>query len=144
MPVMRRASLTLPLLLLPSACLLGEPSDRIVYSPCHAFSSGDWRAHVARISITHQKAPLHRTYLFVEGEVMAPEGDDVSLDRGPVQHLASPVQQIMIRTDGPGTGRPVTQRVQGRFRPLRRYGSIDLRCGDGIVGRIREVPRQDQ
>jgi hypothetical protein len=141
---MRRILLTVPLLLLPSACLLGQPGDRIVYSPCHALSSGGWRAHVARISITHQKAPLHRTYLFVEGEVTAPESDTVSLDRGPVQHLASTVQQIMIRTDGPGTGRAVTQRVEGRFKPLRRYGAIAMRCGDGIVGTIRDVPRKDQ
>ena len=141
---MRRALLTLPMLLLPSACLLGEPGDRIVYSPCHALGTGNWRAHVARINISLQKAPLHRTFLFVEGDVTAPEGDSVSLERGPVQHLAGTIQQIMVRTDGPGTGRPVVQHVQGRFRALRRYGAVAIRCGDGIVGTIRDVPRTDQ
>ncbi|MBV9930945.1 MAG: hypothetical protein JO013_08365 [Alphaproteobacteria bacterium] len=141
---MRRALLTLPLLMLPSACLLGEPGDRIVYSPCHALATGGWRASVARISVTQQKAPLHRTFLFVEGEVTAPESDTVSLDRGPVQHLAGTVQQIFVRTDGPGTGRPVVQHVQGRFRALKHYGSVAIRCGDGIVGTIRDIPRRDQ
>ena len=132
------------MLLLPSACLLGEPGDRIVYSPCHALGTANWRAHVARINISLQKAPLHRTFLFVEGDVTAPEGDSVSLERGPVQHLAGTIQQIMVRTDGPGTGRAVVQHVQGRFRALRRYGAVAIRCGDGIVGTIRDIPRTDQ
>jgi hypothetical protein len=141
---MRRTLLTLPLLLMPSACLLGDPGDLMVYSPCHAVSTGNWRAHVARISITTQKAPLHRTFLFVEGDVTAPEGDSVSLDRGPVQHLAGTVQQIMVRTDGPGSGRLVTQHVEGRFRALKGYRSVAMRCGDGIVGTIRDIPRTGQ
>lgn len=141
---MRRTLLAIPLLLLPGGCLLGWPSTDVVYSPCHAVSSGQWRAYVQRVSVTTQKAPLHRTLLFVEGEVTAPESDAVSLERGPVSQLALPVQQIMIRTEGPGTGPPVVNRVRGRFRALRRYGSIALRCGDGIVGTIAEVPRRAQ
>jgi len=141
---MRRALLTLPLLLLPSACLLGEPGDLVVYSPCHAVATANWRAHVARINISRQKAPLHHTYLFVEGDVTAPEGDEISLERGPVQHLAGTIQQVMVRTEGPATGRPVTQHVQGRIGALRRYDAVAIRCGDGIVGTIRDVPRRDQ
>lgn len=139
---MRRVRLLLlPLLLIPSGCLLLNPKAMDVYSPCHATASGNWRAHVSRISITTQKAPLHHTYLFVQGEVTAPEGDQVSLERGPVLQLAGPVQQIMVRTDGPGTGALATHPVQGRFKPLKRYGSISLRCGDGIIGTIKDVPR---
>jgi hypothetical protein len=141
---MRRALLALPLLLMPSACLLGEPGDLVVYSPCHAVATGNWRAHVARINVSLQKAPLHRTFLFVEGDVTAPEGDEVSLERGPVEHLAGIVQQVMVRTEGPGTGRPVVQHVRGRLRALRRYDAVAIRCGDGIVGTIRSVPRTDQ
>ena len=141
---MRRLAFLLPPLLAASGCTLGEPARSIVYSPCHAIGSRDWRAHVARISITTQKAPLHRTFLFVEGEVTAPESDEVSLERGPVTRLDQPVQQILIRTDGPGTGAPLAHRVRGRFRALGRYGSVAIRCGDGIVGTIREVPRRDQ
>ena len=141
---MRRALLSLLLLPLASGCLLGEPGDRIVYSPCHAVSTDKWRAWVERRNISVQKAPLHRTFLFVEGEVTAPESDQVSLARGPVEQLDRPVQQILIRTDGPGTGAPVKREVRGRFRPLPTYGAIDLRCGDGIVGTIRDVPRRDQ
>jgi hypothetical protein len=141
---MRRAALALALLPLASGCLLGEPGDRIVYSPCHAVATGGWRAWVERRDVSTQKAPLHRTFLFVEGEVTAPESDEVSLARGPVQQLEGPVQQIMVRTEGPGTGPPVKHRVRGRFRPLHRYGAVDLRCGDGIVGTIRDVPRKDQ
>jgi hypothetical protein len=140
---MRRIAL---LLLLPagSGCLLGEPGDRIVYSPCHAVATGGWTAWVERRDISTQKAPLHRTYLFVEGEVTAPESDVVSLERGPVQQLDVPVQQILIRTEGAGTGAPLKHRVRGRFKPLRRYGSVAIRCGDGIVGVVRTVPRRDQ
>jgi len=141
---MHRALVMLPLLLLPSACVLGEPGDLVVYSPCRAVSTANWRAHVARINISHQKAPLHRTFLFVEGDVTAPEGTAVSLERGPVQHLAGTVQQIMVRTDGPEAGRPVTQHVEGRIGVPRRYDTVAIRCGDGIVGTIRDVPRRDQ
>ena len=141
---MARPFLPLPLLLLPGGCLLGWPSTDVVYSPCHAVSSGKWRAYVSRVSVTTQKAPLHRTFLFVEGEVTAPDGDAVSLGRGPVQQLDAPVQQIMIRTEGAGTGAPVVQQVRGRFRALRRYGAVAIRCGDGIVGTIRDIPRRDQ
>jgi hypothetical protein len=142
---MRRILLALPLLAMPSACVLGEPGDLIVYSPCHALSTAKWKAHVERIDISVQKAPLHRTYLFVEGEVTAPESDSVTLERGPVQHLSGAVQQILVRTQGPATGTPVTHRVQGRFTPLKHYASISIRCGDGIVGTIADVPRiEDQ
>lgn len=139
-----RALLPIPLLLLPGACLLLDPATKVVYSPCHAVSTGDWQAYVARIDVSTQKAPLHRTLLFVEGNVAAPESDAVSLERGPVQQLVGPVQQIMVRTEGPGTGPPVAHRVQGRFKALPRYASVAIRCGDGIVGTIRNVPRRDQ
>src|SRR5439155_8238892 len=135
-----RVALLFPLLLPLSGCLLLNPKAMDVYSPCHALSTGKWRAHVARIDISTQKAPLHHTYLFVEGEVTAPQGDEVSIERGPLQQLSAPVQQIMVRTDGPGTGAPVVHRVSGRFRPLKRYGAIAIRCGDGIVGTIADVP----
>jgi hypothetical protein len=136
---MRRAALLL-LIPLGCGCVLGEPGDRIVYSPCHALSTGGWKAWVERIDISTQKAPLHRTFLFVEGQVTVPESDAVRLARGPVLQLDAPVQQILVRTEGPGTGAPVTHRVSGRFKPLRRYGSIAIRCGDGIVGTVPEVP----
>jgi len=105
---MRRALLTLPLLMLPSACLLGEPGDRIVYSPCHALATGGWRASVARISVTQQKAPLHRTFLFVEGEVTAPESDTVSLDRGRSSTSPAPSSRSSCGPTGPAPAAPLS------------------------------------
>jgi hypothetical protein len=132
------------LLALPSGCLLGEPGDQIVYSPCHALAGANWRAWVERIDVSHQKAPLHRTYLFVQGDVTVPsDGWEASLARGPVQQLAAPVQQILVRTSGAGSGAPVVRRVSGRFRALPRYGAIAIRCGDGTLAIVRDVLRKD-
>jgi hypothetical protein len=141
---MRRVGFAVILLPLVGGCLLLDPAQRTVYSPCHAISTGNWHAYVERIDVSTQKAPLHRTFLFVEGDVTAPESDSVRLERGPVQRLDDPVQQVIVRTEGPGTGTPVARRVRGRFKALEQYGSVALRCGDGIVGTIREVPRRDQ
>jgi hypothetical protein len=135
------ASLALPVLL--SGCLLQQPADRIVYSPCHAVATANWRAWVERINVSRSKAPLHRSFLFVEGDVtVAGEGWQASLARGPVEQLGEPVQQLIIRTSGSGTGLPVVRHVAGRFAPLERYGAIAIRCGDGLVATIPVVPRK--
>ncbi|MFL6861930.1 MAG: hypothetical protein ACJ8DZ_02910, partial [Allosphingosinicella sp.] len=80
--------------------------------------------------------------LIVDGQVTVPsDGYSVSLERGPVEKLRDPVQQIMIRTEGAGEGDPRTMAVHGEFEALKRYGAVAIRCGDGTVGLIRDVPR---
>jgi len=137
---------TATLLCLPvlaTGCLLQQPGESIVYSPCHASATGNWRAWVETINVSRSKAPLHRTFLFVEGDVTLPgEGWSASLDRGPVEQLREPVQELIVRTSGAGAGTPVVRRVAGRFRPLRQYGAIAIRCGDARVATIRDVPRR--
>ena len=125
-------------------CVLDQPSNRTIYSPCHASATGHWRAWVETINISQSKVPLHRTFLFVEGQVTVPgEGWQASLDRGPVEQLGEPVQQVIVRTEGSGGGAPVVRRVTGRFAALKRYGSIAIRCGDGVVATVPDVPRRD-
>lgn len=135
-----------PLAVLPallSGCVLDEPAERIVYSPCHALGTGQWRAWVERVRDPSSLIYPHQTFLFVEGEVTVPgEGWSASLDRGAVQRLADPVQQIIVRTSGSGTGAAVVRHVAGRFKALKRYGSVSIRCGDGIVAAIPDVPRK--
>ena len=135
------ALLCLPVLT--TGCLLEQPAERIVYSPCHATATANWRAWIETVNVSRSKAPLHRTFLFVGGDVTVPgEGWAVSLERGPVEQLREPVQQLIVRTSGSGAGAPVVRRVDGRFRPLRRYGSIAIRCGDSVIATIRDVARR--
>ncbi|HEY0413014.1 MAG TPA: hypothetical protein VGD66_07725 [Allosphingosinicella sp.] len=138
--------LALPLLLLPAACLVRIPVADPVYSPCHAVSSTGWSAHVERFPTAHVR-PILKPMLVVAGKVTVPgEGYAVSLDLGPVEKLREPVQEIMVRTTPPGgdaTGGPATYDVRGTFPARKRYGAVRLRCGDGTLAIIRDVPRED-
>jgi hypothetical protein len=131
--------LALPLLLLPSACLVKMDVADDVYSPCRATSSSGWTAHVERRQTAHGR-PILKRWLIVEGKVTVPgEGYDVSLARGPVDKLREPVLQILVRTegpDGPASGDPVTHDVRGSFPYGKRFGSLRIRCGDGTLATI--------
>lgn len=133
------------LLLLPAACLVKLPVEETVYSPCHALASSDWRAHVIRIPSAHVR-PIMKPFLVVEGKVTVPgAGYSVSLDLGPVERLDGPVQQILVRTtppDGAEAGPPVVQSVRGTFPARKRYSGLRIRCGDGTLALVRDIPRE--
>src|SRR3954454_2574388 len=134
----------IPLLsLLAGGCLHPPVVEDAVYSPCHAVSAGDWSAHVERIP-DHHNRPVLKPILFVSGKVTVPgDGYAVSLELGPVQRLDAPVQQILVRTEGSGTGAPTKLNVSGAFPALKRYGAVTIRCGDGTLAIIKPVPRSD-
>jgi hypothetical protein len=134
----------LPLLLaLPLGGCLSLPTlEEPIYSACHAIASGDWTAQVEKRPVTMHHPPIRKWRLIVDGTVTVPgDGYDVSLEPGPVQKLKDPVQQIMIRTNGGGAGAPTKVAVHGEFEALKRYGAVTLRCGDGTLAILRDVPR---
>jgi hypothetical protein len=139
--VVRAFVLLLPLVA--EGCLHPPVVEDHVYSPCHAVSAGGWSAHVERIP-DHHNRPVLKPTLIVSGKVTVPgDGYAVSLDLGPVQRFDTPVQQIMLRTDGSGNGTPTTLDVSGTFPALKRYGAVTIRCGDGTIAIIKPVPRRD-
>jgi hypothetical protein len=129
----------LPLLLLPSACLVKMEVADDVYSPCHAVASTGWTAHVERRQTAHGR-PILKRWLIVEGKVTVPgEGYEVSLAVGPVERLREPVRQILVRTEPPGgaaAGGPVTHDVRASFPYGRSFRSLRIRCGDGTLATI--------
>ncbi len=134
----------LPLMLLPAACVVKIPVAD-TYSQCRAISSTDWAAHVEIVPTAHGK-PILKPWLVVEGKVTVPgEGYAVTLDKGPLERLREPVQQILVRTtgpDGPATGGPVTHSVRGTFPARKNYASLRIRCGDGTLAIVRDVRRE--
>lgn len=136
----RRSALAL-ILALPAACALDGPVRGTGYSPCHVLGSSDWKAHV-EFSATASPIPYLRRKLVVTGKVITARGYYASLGEGPVARLDEPVQQVMVRTEGspePG-GDPVVHNVRGIFPAIDRYGGVAIRCGDGIIAEISEVP----
>ena len=136
-----RASLA-ALLLLPGACAVNTSVPKGVYSPCHVLGSSDWKAHVEAVPNATPK-PYVRRKLVVTGKVTtAGGGFYVSLAEGPVSRLDDPVQQVLVRTEGSAQAgaRPVVHNVRGVFPALSHYGGVAIRCGDGIIAEIRDVP----
>jgi len=135
-----RAALALPLLL-PAACTIDGPVPETIYSACHVLGSSDWKAHV-EFDPTASPVPYLRRKLVVTGKVTTAGGYSASLDPGPVSKLDEPVQQVMVRTEGSAVAgaAPVTHDVRGVFPGLKRYGGVAIRCGDGIIAEIRDVP----
>src|SRR4051812_723115 len=128
------------LLLLPAllagGCVANVPVPEPVYSPCRAVGSGDWKARVEKRDMTPPHPPHRKWRLIVDGNVIVPgEGYDVFLERGPVQKLRDPVQQIMVRTNGPSRppphAPPTKVAVHGEVAALKRYGAATLPCGHG-------------
>jgi hypothetical protein len=139
-PFRRRAALAL-VLTLPAGCALDGPVREAGYAPCHVLGSSDWTAHV-EITATASPIPYLRRKLVVTGRVTTVSGYYASLAEGPVSRLDQPVQQIRVRTEGsaePGAGR-VVHNVRGVFPAIKRYGGVAIRCGDGIIAEIRDVP----
>jgi len=143
-----RAALTALLLLLPAACAVNTSVPKTLYSACHVLASSDWQARV-EIFPNNNPDPYLRRKLVVTGKVTTAAGVYASLAPGPVSKLDEPVQQILVRTEGSaeaGAG-PVAHNVRGVFPALKNYGGVEIRCGDGIIAQIRDVPlppRKDQ
>ena len=137
----RRSSAAALLLLLPAACVVHTPVPETIYSTCHVLGSSGWTARVEVFESNHPIPVLDRR-LIVTGKVTTAGDLFVSLERGPVARLDDPVQQIMVRTEGTPQANvaPVTHNVRGEFPALKRYGGVALRCGDGIIGEIKDVP----
>jgi hypothetical protein len=139
-PLRRRAALIL-LLALPAGCSIDAPSRRTDYAPCRVLGSSDWKAHV-EFSSTSSPIPYLTRKLVVTGKVTTARGYRASLAQGPVARLDEPIQQVRVRTEGapePG-GAPVVHDVRGVFPAIDRYGGVAIRCGDGIIAEVREVP----
>jgi hypothetical protein len=127
-------------LILPSCIPTPEPEP--IYSACRVLGSSDWRAHV-EIYPSASPKPYLRRRLIVTGKVTtAGGGFYVSLAQGPVARLDDPVQQVMVRTEGSAEAgaAPVVHNVHGVFPALDHYGGVAIRCGDGIIAEIRDVP----
>ncbi|HEX6375894.1 MAG TPA: hypothetical protein VFZ91_09240 [Allosphingosinicella sp.] len=136
-----RSRTVLAALLILAACY-PTPAPETVYSSCNVLGSSDWKAHV-EIFPNAAPMPYLRRKLIVTGKVTtAGGGVYVSLGEGPVSRLDQPVQQIVVRTEGsPEAGAaPVTHNVRGVFPAMKRYGGVAIRCGDGIIAEIRDVP----
>ena len=141
---MLRLPLVLSLPLLAGACVMLPVVEDPVYSTCHAVGSSGWSAHVERIP-DHHNRPIYKPTLIVSGQVTVPsEGYSVSLDLGPVRKLDGPVQQILVRTEPPSepAARTLTTvDVRAAFPALKRYQAVYIRCGDGILGIVKSIPR---
>lgn len=141
LPKLRRPAALALILMLPTACALDGPVRDTGYSACHVLGSTDWKAHV-EIFPTASPIPYLRRKLVVTGRVTTARGLFASLGEGPVARLDEPVQQVVVRTEGaaePGAA-PVVQSVRGVFPAIKRYGGVAIRCGDGIIAEIRDVP----
>ncbi|HYD37629.1 MAG TPA: hypothetical protein VEA60_08445 [Allosphingosinicella sp.] len=128
--------------LLPLAACIPSPVPEPIYSACRGvLGSSDWQARV-ELYPTASPEPFLRRRLVVAGKVRTAGGVSVSLDRGPVARLDDPVQQVIVRIEGSpeAGGAPVTHSVRASFPALDRYGAVAIRCGDGIIAEIRDVP----
>ena len=124
-----------------AGCLMAPSLPERIYAPCHVAGSSDWKAHVEIFPSAHPK-PILRRMLVVTGKVRVAAGAGASLERGPVARLDEPVQQALVRAEAPiERGAPTEMRsVRGVFPALKRYGGVDIRCGDGIIAQITDVP----
>jgi hypothetical protein len=126
---------------LPAGCAIDGPVREEGYAPCQVLGSSDWKAHV-EFSSTSSPIPYLTRKLVVSGKVTTASGLQASLAQGPVARLDDPIQQVRVRTEGsaqPG-GAPVVHEVRGVFPAIERYGGVAIRCGDGIIAEVREVP----
>jgi hypothetical protein len=141
LPSSRRAAALALLIPLTAACTLDGPIRETDYSACRVLGSSDWKAHV-EFSATDSPIPYLRRKLVVTGKITTAGGYSATLAEGPVSRLDEPVQQVMVRTEGapqPGAA-PVIHHVRGVYPGLKRYGGVAIRCGDGIIAEIRDVP----
>jgi hypothetical protein len=128
------------LLFLPAACAVNPPVPETIYSSCHVLGSSGWKAAV-EFDATASPIPYLRRKLVVTGKVTTAAGLYASIAEGPVSHLDDPIQQVLVRIEGRAeAGAPVSHDVRAVFPALDRYGGVAIRCGDGIIAEIHDVP----
>jgi hypothetical protein len=119
-----------------TACYVPVPDP--VYTPCRIAGSSDWRAEI-------DESEGQEPRLLVSGKVTVPTGGyALALERGYVQELDPPRQQVMLRTDAPAdaaTQAEVTEAVSGSFPVAKDLGGVTVRCGDKILAVIALPPR---
>lgn len=138
---LRRGAAIALLLSLGAGCALDGPIRETGYASCHVLGSSDWKAQV-EFSSTSSPIPYLTRKLVVTGKVITAGGYHASLAEGPVARLDEPIQQVRVRTEGSAEAgaAPVTHNVRGVFPAIERYGGVAIRCGDGIIAEIRDVP----
>jgi hypothetical protein len=137
---MKSSRVLLPLLLAATTSGCVVPVVEPVYSTCRGMSGGDWKATIERVPRYRGDGPNKRI-LVVSGKVTLREGIEPGLDLGPVEKYGEITQQILVRTDGQAAADAplVTREVRGRFVPLKRFGAVRIRCGDGIFAVIESI-----
>lgn len=136
-----RAAAAVLLLLPAAACSVSPPVPETIYSSCRVLGSSDWKARVELYSASSSPIPYLRRRLVVTGRVTTAAGVSAGIAEGPVSRLDQPVQQVLVRTEGRAeAGAPVTHEVQAVMPALDRYGGVAIRCGDGIIAEIGDVP----
>jgi hypothetical protein len=112
-----------------------------IYTPCAITSSSDWTARFS-------SAPGEKPTILVTGKVEVPTGGhEVALEKGYVQRLDSPRQQVIVRVtapDGMATQALVTHDVSLSFTPDdKSVDGVVIRCGDKILASIAPLVRGD-
>jgi hypothetical protein len=114
-----------------------EPVRDPFYSRCSAIGSSGWRARLVE---------GERPRLVVDGAVTVPTGGyRVALEPGPVQALAPPVQQVILRTrprSGAATQALTSYAVRVALKPEEGVERVAVRCGDGIIALIDSIERE--
>jgi hypothetical protein len=140
-PIRARLAAASLLALAAPGCRIPVPEP--YYARCDATGSADWKAEV-QVSLSNHPKPVRSRRLVVTGRVQVPTGGySVALVRGPIARLEPPVQQLMVHTTAPAdaaTQAMTWHGVRAEVPALRRYGAVEIRCGDGVIARIKDVP----
>lgn len=141
----RRYHLMLSKLLAASASLLllaacaAAPMPAQPDAPCPIIASRDWKAWVN--AMPGPDAPS----LIVTGRATVPTGGyRLKLERGPVQEIHPPIQQILLQATSPTGGATqavVEHEVRATFPALDSYGAVTVHCGGRQIATIPEVER---
>jgi hypothetical protein len=136
------AAAALPALL--AGCHVEVPDP--LYSRCHALATDGWTAQIIRGPVPDRRDKT-RQRLLVAGRVTVPTGGfTASIEDGPLQRLAPPAQQVILRMTPPDEGATqaaTTLSVSGVV-PLRKgVASVSVRCGDGLIARIPSIEPED-
>ena len=123
--------------LLVAACSL--PAQSGERGACPIAGSSDWWAGVD--AMPGPRPPR----LIVTGKVTTPSGGyRLALERGPVQEIDPPVQQVNLVVRPPSGGATdalVVHEVRGEFPALERYGAVTISCSNTVLADIRNVGR---
>jgi hypothetical protein len=119
------------------ACYSAVPDP--IYTPCPITGSSDWTAR-------YDDAAGEKPSVLVTGKVTVPSGGyEVALEKGYVQRLDPPRQQVivrLIRPEGMATQALETHDLSLSFRPDdKAVDGVTIRCGDKTLASISPLPR---